>query len=257
MCSSDLSNFTQIALRSEGFSGIGTSGTGVLDQADTGFLITGIRMPSKLQPPDTLNAQFYFLGPNITSVRNINVALQEITIAPGFEPINIAPYSMEPGTQIYAEAQTDIYSATFIDDGFPTVIVEDDGSCVLRVRRIDSSFPTGVITSDSFMEDWQTPFIKRWKDPRNIADAAYSLIIENTSPNHRDPAIGSVMRLNLESQNSIGIVRPGVQFDPAQTGGWGRVFRVAFSEPQYTGDSPQLNEVLINRGAANTYYTAM
>jgi hypothetical protein len=251
------SNFTNVALYSDGFSGIGTPSIGTVDSADTGYLVKGIRMPQKLKPADATNVTVYSLGPNVLSVKNINNDLQEIVIGAGFTPASIQPYSLAPNTLVYSNDLTNLYSASFIDDGFPTVIVQDDGSCTLRVRRIDSSFPVGAITVNREMENWSPPFIRRWKDPRNIADSSYELILQNTTPNHRDPAVGAVLRLNQESQSANAVLRPGVQFDPAQSGGWGRLFRVAFSELGYIGDSPQLNEVLINRGTDSTYYVAL
>jgi hypothetical protein len=250
------SNFTQIALRSEGFAGIGTLGLGTVDPQDSGFVIAGIRMPQKVMAEDTQNISFYDLGPNILIVRNVSSEVQEIVIGPGFQPINIQPFSLAPNTLLYSRTEAGLLSAKFIDDGLPTVIVQDDGSCILRMRRIDSSFTTGVITNRPEMENWSPPFIRRWNDPRNLSDAAYSLILENTSPSHRDPLVGNILRLNQENQNTVKFLRPGVQFDPAQTGGWGRIFQVAFSETEYRGNAPQLNEVIINRGVSNRYYTA-
>jgi hypothetical protein len=214
-------------------------------------------MPQKLKPADATNVTIYSLGPNILSVKNVSNDLQEILISPGFTPASIQPYSLAPNTRLYSNDLANLYSASFIDDGLPTVIVQDDGSCILRMRRIDSSFPIGTITVNKELENWSPPYIRRWKDPRNIADSSYELILQNTTPNHRDPAVGAVVRLNQESQSANAVLRPGVQFDPAQSGGWGRLFRVAFSELGYIGDSPQLNEVLINRGTDSTYYVAL
>jgi len=255
--SNSASNFTQIALRSEGFRGIGSLGLDQIDPADNNFVVAGIRMPQKLTPEDTQNYALYDIGPNILEVRNSSDTVQELEIGAGFQPINIQPFSLAPNTRVYVRIANGILSAAFINDGLPTVKALPDGRAVLRVRAIDSSFPVGSLATNPQMEDWSSPYIRRWNDPRNIGDSSYSLILNNTSEGHRDPSVGSVLRLNQGLTGSNSPLRPGVQFDPAATGGWGRLFQVAYSETSYRGNAPQLNEVMLNRNGSTSYYTAL
>jgi hypothetical protein len=90
-------------------------------------------------------------------------------------------------------------------------------------------------------------------------EQSYALILDNTTPGHRDPVSGNILRLQQTSNNTNQAltVRPGVQFDPGPTGGWGRVFQVAFSQTTSDGDAPQYNETLLNRPISSSYYTAL
>jgi hypothetical protein len=249
-------NFGLNALRSEGFTGLGSDSSGSLVYpSDSGFSFNGIRLPEKVTSEDTTNSTTMELGPNIVSVANEGVSgVQVITLGKGFLPINILPYSLAPETGVYSRIGGVEYRAFFVNDGLPTVQILESGEALLRVRSTDSTFPTGTLATNPFMKNWSPPFIKRWKDPRNLADASYALILNNTNPSHRKPEFGNILRLNHNNVASSQTLRPGVQFDPGSSGGWGRVFKVAYSESSYRGDSPQLNEVLLNRNSGNNYY---
>jgi hypothetical protein len=256
------SNFGLNALRSEGFDGIGgTSFEGSAQQRGTGFVFQGIRMPDKLTPRDTINYKTSELGCSVASVTNVTGGVQEIAVGPGFSPINILPYALEPGTAIYVNGRGNtVYRAFFVDDGKPTVIFTAagcGGSAIFRVRAIDSTFPPGGAETNPDILNWSNPFIRRWLDPRTIEESSYSLIFENSNPSHTPITPGAILQLNQSTNVSSLVLRPGVQFDPGPSGGWGRVFQVAFSETQELGDSPALNEVLLNRNFANTYYSSL
>jgi len=252
------SNFGSMALRSEGFAGLG-SVTGATS-ADTGFSFAGIRMPQKLNAYYVNNFHIFSLGASVESVEtDPATGVQTMTLGSGFEPITLLPYSLAPNTAIWIQSGNTFYRGFFIDDGKPTAKFLPTGQCQLRIRAIDSSIPDGVVGVNASMNDWEPPFIKRFQDTRTVGQQAYSLILQNTSPDHRDPSPEMVLRLNqnaVTTSQSV-YVRPGVQFDPGPSGGWGRVFKVIYSQTSSDGDAPQYNETLLNRPTSSYYYTAL
>jgi hypothetical protein len=249
------SNFGSIAIRTEGFSGIGTLG-GSLPQ-DQGFSFAGIRMPQKLTPYEVNDFSIYSLGATVKSVvTDAAAGLQTMTLGPGFKPITLLPYSLAPNTALWVQNAKVSYRAFFVADGQPTVKFLPNGDCQLRFRSLDSTIPD---TTGVSIDNWTAPFIKRFQDPRTISQQAYSLILQNTQPGHRDPQAGNILRLSQSAadNNQALIVRSGTQFDPGSTGGWGRVFQVAYSQTSTDGDAPQFNETLLNRPTASFYYTAL
>ena len=248
-------NFGFNALRSEGFYKIGSNAFSAnVDPFDSGFIFAGIRMPDKIQPAETTNYKAIEMGGTILSVIN-NGDVQEITLGNGFQPINILPYSLAVNTAVYSESLANQqFRAFFIDDGLPTAVTKADGTSILRVRAIDSTFPLGSSELNPDILNYSSPFIKRFLDPRTISEASYSLILQNTEANHRAPVVGSILQLNQNSSSSTSFLRPGVQFDPGQTGGWGRIFKTAFVETALAGNSPQFNEVMLNETITNSYY---
>ena len=250
------SNFGSLAIRTEGFRGIGTLG-GALSQ-DSGFSFAGIRMPQRLNPFNVNGFTIYSLGPSIESVVNDDSGVQIVTLGPGFEPITLLPYSLAPNTALWVQDAANIYRGFFVDDGQPTAVFLPSGRCQLRLRAIDSSIPE-VDGLAAPLLDWEPPYIKRFQDERNIQQQSYCLILQNTSPGHRDPVQGGILRLQQQNANTTQatLVRPGVQLDPGPTGGWGRVFQAAFSQTSSDGDAPQYNETLLNRPTSSNYYVAL
>ena len=249
------SNFGSVAIRTEGFAGIGTLG-GALPQ-DRGFSFAGIRMPERLTPYEVNDFNLYSLGATVKSVEtDLDTGIQTMTLGSGFKPITLLPYSLAPGTALWVQNAKISYRAFFIDDGLPTVKFLPSGDCELRFRAIDSSIPN---TEGLQISNWTAPFIKRFQDPRTISQQAYSLILQNTQPGHRDPMTGNILRLSQTSadNNQTLMIRAGTQLDPGYTGGWGRVFQVAYSQTSTDGDAPQFNETLLNRPQASFYYTAL
>ena len=249
------SNFGSVALRTEGFSGIGSLG-GALAQ-DQGFRFGGIRMPLKLTQYGVANFNIYSLGVSVKSVSTDTDGVQTILIGKGFEPITLLPFSLAPGTALWIRSSVLEFRGFFINDGLPTAVFLPNGDCQLRLRAADSSIPNTV--DPKVTANWDPPFIKRFQDPRTVMEQSYALILDNTSPGHRDPVTGNILRLQqtTNNNNQALIVRPGVQFDPGPTGGWGRVFQVAFSQTTSDGDAPQYNETLLNRPISSSYYTAL
>jgi hypothetical protein len=252
------SNFGSNALRSEGYYRIGRSTlTTEALPSETGFIFQGIRVPLAVTENDTLSSLTLSLGATIVSIErdSTNPEVQLINLAPGFKPINILPYSLAPDTAVYARSAADKeYRGILIRDGLPTVIFSQDGKCTLRIRAKDSGFPYGTSTTIPGLEAW-APYISRWSDPRPLRDRIYSMILGNSTTTHLAPTAGKILHLNQASTGAV-LYKPGVQLDPGPTGGWGRVFQVAFNESKEEGDSPTLNEVLLNRVDGSTYYTA-
>jgi hypothetical protein len=249
------SNFGSIAVRTEGFAGIGTLG-GALPQ-DQGFRFGGIRMPLKLTQYGVANFNIYSLGVAVKEVTtDLATGVQTVLVGPGFEPITLLPYSLAPGTALWVQSSVLEFRGFFVNDGLPTAVFLPNGDCQLRLRFEDSTIPNG---GPEVTKGWDPPFIKRFQDPRTVMEQSYALILDNTSPGHRDPVVGNILRLQQTSNNNNQAltVRPGVQFDPGQTGGWGRVFQVAFSQTSSDGDAPQYNETLLNRPISSSYYTAL
>jgi len=256
--SNSSSNFGAQSLRAEGFAGLGAGPSDSLpEQSNSGFIFSGIRMPTKVTASDTLTSRRLELGPSILAVGNVANGVQEILIGNGFKAINIQPFSLIAGSCVYALNGSLEFRATLVEDGNTPVIYKNNGQAILRVRSIDSSFPLGTIDTLSSMKDWSSVFIKRWSDPRTVSESSYALVVETSNTDHRIPSIGSILRLDQTSPGSSRLLRPNVQFDPGVTGGWGRIFEVSFSQTSYDGDSPQFNEILLNRAISNTYYVGL
>lgn len=255
-------NFGSVAVRTEGFAGIGTIG-GALPE-DQGFVFSGIRMPLELEPSETTQQEVYSLNANVLEVRLAPTGdedpeivspfmVQEVILGSGFEPISLLPFSLAPNTAVWVSTPTGLFRGFFVDDGFTTTILNEDGTTTLRLRAIDSTIPNTTLTSG-----WNLPFIRRFNDQRTIGEQSYSLILSNTTAGHRPPVQGSILRLNQTTpSNNSKLVRPLVQFDPGPAGGWGRIFQVVFGESTFVGDSGQVNEVMINRFTDQSYYVGL
>ena len=255
-------NFGSVGVRSEGFAGIGTLG-GALPE-DQGFTFAGIRMPAELLPEDTTRQQVYSLNSNVVSVipdpatdgedaDQDPKAIQLVNLGLGFRPISLLPFSLNPNTAVWISTPTAVVRGFLADDGLTTTILNEDGTTTLRIRRIDSTIPM-IVTPVG----WGAPYIRRFNDPRTIAEQSYSLILANTNSGHREPAQSAVLRLTQTTpSNNTKLIRPLVQFDPGPNGGWGRVFQVMYSEGSFVGDSGQVNEVMINRFANQAYYVGL
>lgn len=259
---SSSNNFGSVSIRSEGFAGIGTIG-GALPE-DQGFVFSGIRMPLELDPSETTQQETYSLNSNILEVRLAPTededpaivspyTVQEVILGSGFEPISLLPFSLAPNSAVWVSTPLGLFRGFFVDDGFTTTILNEDGTTTLRLRAIDSTIPNTTLTSG-----WNLPYIRRFNDQRNIGEQSYSLILSNTTSGHRPPSKGAVLRLNQTTpSNNSKLIRPLVQFDPGPTGGWGRIFQVVFGESTFIGDSGQVNEVMINRFTDQSYYVGL
>jgi len=254
-------NFGSVSMKAEGFNGINTIRGAETNQ--TGFLFEGIQRPlalTKSQASTNSNKQILSLGARVESVTldPTDLGIQLIRLSSVFSPCYILPYSLDPGTAVWVENPEtgDTYRGFFAIDGGPTVIFTPGSggtTSTLRVRASDSSIP--LATTATVLE---VPYIRRFVDPRQEFDRAYSFKVSNTYPTVIPPQIGSVLRLNQTNQAiNPGTLRPNVQFDPGVLGGWGRIFSVDQVFTAALAESPQFNYVVGDSNEnVNYYFTA-
>lgn len=253
------SNFGSVAIKAEGFNGISTIGGAYPN--GRGFLFEGIQNPLALSQPqveDSRNKEILTLGSRIVSVSQEtgNEGIQILTLSSTFSPCFLLPYSLKPGSAIWVATDACTYRAFLATDGGPTVRPNPGNSSQsqLRVRSSDSTVPTDpdLITSLGI------PYIRRFIDPRNNFDRTYSFMVRNTNSSAVAPQVGSVLRLNQTSQAlGAATLRPNVQLDPGNLGGWGRVFTVNNVVTGSLGASPQFNYVISDNNQDITYYLSV
>jgi len=253
-------NFGSVSMKAEGFLGINTV-SGAQDN-QTGFLFEGIQRPlalSRLDVSANQNKQILSLGSRVLSINPdpLYEDIQLVELSSTFSPSFILPYSLAPGSAVWVvNSVTGVQTRGFLaTDGGPTVF-PFPGSCgltsCLRIRASDSTLPNGPGT------DLEIPYIRRFVDPREEFDRAYSFKVSNTYPNVIPPQVGSVLRLNQTNQAiNPGTLRPNVQFDPGILGGWGRIFTVDHVFTSNLAESPQFNYVIGDSNeSVNYYFTA-
>lgn len=250
------SNFGSVAFKSEGFRGINTIG-GAFANAK-GFQFSGIQRPlslSEYQILDIENKNILSLGSRIVDsyVDPANPNIQILSLSSSFFPCYILPFSLKPGSAVWVSSSKCTYRGFLADDGGPTVLLES-GPCgqtaKLRIRYSDSTIPTDS-SSISLLD---IPYIRRFKDPRTLAERSYQFVVVNTDTNAVAPAVGSVLRLNQTSQTQgASTLRPNVQFDPGTLGGWGRLFTIDAIQTLSLGSSPNFNYVVGNATQDNSY----
>lgn len=250
------SNFGSVAFKAEGFRGINTLGGAYANAKN--FLIEGLNVPLALtqnQAEDNENKRILSLGGKITQVtyEEDNPDIQLLYLSNQFLPCYILPYSLKPGTAVWVTSRNCTYRAFLATDGGPTVKLNDPGNCtfaILRVRAWDSTIPT----DPDIVPHLDIPYIRRFNDPREAADRVYSFYLTNTSPTALAPTVGSVVRLNQETQGlGMSTYIPNVQLDPGSLGGWGRVFSVASVATMNVGTSPNFNYVVGDVTQSNRY----
>jgi hypothetical protein len=242
------SNFGSIAFRSEGYRGIGTLG-GSFSNAQN-FFFEGIQVPLSLtnkQVESDENKQIFPLGGRIVRVYKdpTNPAIQLIELSSDFSPCFLLPYSLRPGSALWVASGVCSYRAFFATDGGPTIYTGQNvpGGALLRMRASDSTIPN----STTLDLDFGVPYIRRFRDPRDIFERAYSFSLSSTSFQTIAPPVGSVMRLNQSLNNVSSVLpnlKPNVQLDPGQFGGWGRVFTVDDVLAASQAASPRFNYVI-------------
>ena len=215
------------ALRSEGFNGIGT--TGGSQERDKGFQVKGIRRPTNVHYTELLNSfnyKYLYLNGNIVSKTATSITLSE--------PVNIRalfPYTLRPGTVIWV---ADITSNSLLKATLGASPLSDDG-LTITLASLDNE----IFSAD--LNDLSPPFIRRFVDPRPDSYRAYSLWLENTTPGHRPPAPGSVVRYAELSLTKVQpLLRPGKQLDPGQNGGWNHMFAVNDAFTVRDGNNPNI-----------------
>lgn len=223
------SNFGGIALRSEGFAGIGTTG-GALDP-DRGFTIQGIRRPAVVTPQMVKNnVKKISVNTTIASTTSTSLVLS----SPFYSP-TIFPFTLRDATYIYVQDVTTgtEYKAR-LDGANP---VSEDG-LTITIADTTNEIHTAVAGGLS-VDSLSIPYIKRFFDPRRPIDQVYSLWVQNTSQFHRAPRTGFVLRFAEKPQTGLSnLIRPNTQLDPGIKGGWAHVFKVADVRTKAEGDNP-------------------
>ncbi len=223
------SNFGGIALRSEGFAGIGTTG-GALDP-DRGFTVQGIRRPAVVTPEMVRNnVKKVSINTNIASTTNTSLVFTQPFSAP-----SIFPFTLRDTTYIYVE---DVVNGTEykarIDGANPISL---DG-LTLTITDTTNEIHTAIVGGLS-PSRLSLPYIKRFFDPRRPIDQVYSLWVQNTSQFHRAPRPGFVLRFAERPQTGVSnLVRPNTQLDPGVKGGWAHVFSLVDVRTKSEGDNP-------------------
>lgn len=251
------SNFGSISFLSEAFYGVNTIGGAENNQK--GFLLEGFQVPLSLlysQVTDNVNKEVLTLGGRIVSITPDpdNPDVQRINLNSSFSPCYILPYSLAAGSAVWVTLGSDTYRAFFAVDGGPTVILDPADPTIfasLRVRISDSNIPT----DPTLFPYLGIPYIRRFRDPRSEDESSYSVIFKNTSPIGVPPQVSSVLRLNQASDAiNANTIRPNVQFDPGETGGWGRVFSVVKCTPSILAESPQFNYAISDSLQSDRYH---
>jgi hypothetical protein len=242
------SNFGSIAFKSEGFRGIGTL-NGAFPNSQN-FFFEGVQVPLSLtnkQVESDENKQIFPLGGKIVRVYKdlAEPGIQLIELTSDFSPCYLLPYSLKPGSALWVASGICSYRAFFATDGGPTVItgLNVSGNAILRLRASDSSIPY----TDILEVEFGVPYIRRFRDPRDTFERAYSFSLSSTSFQTIAPPIGSAMRLNQSLNNVASVLpnlKPNVQLDPGQFGGWGRVFTVDDVLAASQATSPRFNYVI-------------
>ena len=223
------SNFGGIALRSEGFAGIGTTG-GALEP-DKGFTIQGIRRPAIVTPEMVRNnVKRLFINTGITAATNTS-----LTFSSPFVSATLYPFTLRDQTYIYVEDVTTGTEYRARIDGVSPV--SEDG-LTLAIVDTTNEIHTAIVGGLSLTK-LSVPYIKRFSDPRRAIDRAYSLWVQNTSQFHRPPTTGLVLRLAEKPQTGVSnLVRPNTQLDPGNKGGWAHTFVTVDSRTKDEGDNP-------------------
>ena len=245
------SNFGGIALRAEGFAGIGTAGGS--EAADTGFVIEGIRRPSVItrqMVEDQNNIRRVYANARITST-----TATSITFDSQINETAFAPFTLRPGTYFWVEnyATGNVFRAQLATSG-PVLA---SGGTTINIVSGTNDIHTAVFGGMS-VDELSLPFLRRFIDPRPAIDRGYSLWMSNTSSAHRPPELGSILRFaQRPPAGATNLLKIGAQLDPGFNGGWGHVFQVSDARTRTEGDNPNGSEPLIvpAMSASNYYVT--
>ena len=215
------------AIRSEGFNGIGTAGGA--QERDKGFQVKGLRRPANVHYSEllnTINYKYLYLNGNIVSKTATSITLSE--------PVNIQalfPYTLRPGTVIWV---ADITANSLLKATLGSTPLSDDG-LTISLESLDNE----IFSAD--LNDLSPPFIRRFVDPRPDSYKSYSLWLENTTPGHRPPSPGSMIRYAELSLSKVQpLLRSGKQLDPGQNGGWNHLFAVNDAFTVRDGNNPNI-----------------
>lgn len=227
------SNFGGMAIRAEGFRGIGTAGGA--ESPDKNFIVKGIRRPSIITPQMVADAnnirKIYFNG------RIVSTTINSITFDVEINTESLLPYTLRPGSYVWVQS-TDTgltYSAQLASSG--SILSPD------RKTLYVSGDNNGIHGSSLDLSTASLPYLRRFIDPRPGIDKQYSLWIGGSIAANRAPEYGFILRFSQDTSSNL--LRPGVQLDPGQTGGWNHTFQVIDTRTKAEGDNPNGTEPLI------------
>lgn len=240
------SNFGGIALRAEGFAGIGTRGGA--EQPDKGFIVKGVRRPAAITQQmvsDSSNIKRFFLNARITSTTATTIVFDS-----GVDTSVILPYTLRAGSYIWVEDTTSgtAYKAQIATTG---TILSSNGLTLYIVNGTNE-----IHTSSPTLANLSLPFIRRFIDPRAIVDRQYGLWVGTTTSDEikRAPEFGSLLRFGTGGDT----LKPGIQLDPGSTGGWNHLFQVVDTRTKKEGDNPNgIEPLIVPTVSANDYYVVV
>lgn len=250
------SNFGGIALRAEGFKGIGTAGGA--DPADTGFVIRGIRRPAAITrrmitDPPTFRRIFL-------NARIVSSTATSLTFDTQIDESVLLPFTLRPQTYIWVEnyATGLIFRAQLSDNPVLTSGTDPCGGSTINIVNGTNDIHTAILDGTD-PELLSLPYIRRFSDPRPPIDRVYSLWVSNTNASHRPPELGTILRFaEKPPAGSANLLKIGAQLDPGFNGGWGHIFQVSDSRTKSEGDNPNGSEPLIVPAlSASNYYISI
>jgi hypothetical protein len=217
------------AIRSEGFTGIGTTG-GALE-AKKGFEVAGIRRPSvvphtELTNPD--NHEFIYLNASIERITDSQITFKK--------PINLyslLPYTLREDSVIWVSSlQTgNTHTAKIVSPG-----LSPDG-LTLAVDDVTNEM------NGLDVDHLSLPYIRRFVDPRDPSQRNYYLKVVNTTESHEPPTSGNVLRFAENQGTRVNaLLEPGRQLDPGLNGGWNHLFTVHQSLNNENGNNPNFSK---------------
>ena len=240
------SNFGGMALRAEGFKGIGTAGGA--EAPDQNFIVKGIRRPTiltKQMVEDPLNVRKIYLN-----ARVVSATASTITFDTEIDTSALLPYTLRPGSYFWVESTLTgtTYGAQIVSSG--SVLSPDKKTLYV------SSDNNGIFGASLDYPTLSLPYLRRFIDPRPDVDRQYSLWISGSTSSNRAPDYGCILRFAQNSTSNL--LRPDVQLDPGQTGGWNHLFQVIDTRTKAEGDNPNGTEPLIVPSAASgEYYVSL
>jgi hypothetical protein len=248
------SNFGGQAVRSEGFSGIGT--TGGSQAPDRGFTVQGIRCPVSLNRGDVINERNQLQLFLNASISFVDPLLHRLTFDGLINPSVIYPYTLKEGTAIWVQDLTTgkrLYGIleNFLGTNSP---ISADG------LQLQLSSSNDGLTSLTDFDILSVPYVRRFQDPRTAEERTYYLWIQNTSETHRPPQSSFVTRYSDQPQaGTERLIFPGRQLDPGQSGGWNQTFTVAGALTKEDGDNPNFfpSQNIPSRRSSEGYYVAL
>ena len=164
------------ALRSEGFSGIGTSGGA--QPVLAGFEVLGVRRPADI-PAYHVNDENLItrvINSSINTISGNNINLKE-----PFDPRSLYPYTLRPGTAIWVKdkATGQAHKATLAN---PAI---NSAGTQIKLESADNGI------SSLSPANISSPYVRRFVDPRSENHRDYALWIKK----HSAKSSGSVPRL--------------------------------------------------------------